>query len=529
MGNTHIPLLPQPNGEVLISSDDSLLYTSVSVIEYESDYVSAAEMMDAFFKHHYHLNLLVTPISGVTCTEPVLRIVRGKFQGSSEAYRIHCTELVCEIQAASAAGAIYGVQTVKQLMAEDAPSIPKCRIEDFPEYEWRGVMLDSARTFIEVEEIYRLLDLFSLLKFNRLHWHLTDDQGWRIEIKAYPKLTEMGAFREGSESRSFGRTRIVPGKMGGFYTQEQIRNIVRYAGNLGILIVPEIDLPGHVTAALNAYPELSCTGDSFVIPPGAGIFEDVLCLGKSETLEFVYKVLDEISILFPSPWIHLGGDEIPTGRWEECRECQKKRKVLGLNHERELHIWFCNTVAEYLKMKNRTLILWNDCMDDALTRDAFCQVWTPQRDLRNKALEAKKTYIFSDYFHSYFDLPHRITGVKQVYNYSRKLKRTRNISISILGTEFLLWTEWIHDRKGRDTHLFPRLIAGSEVAWTKTENSRYFHFIKGLKKMKRLMEKQYNVVFHNFRRSFPIFLVVWVSRIIRLFHVRKNQVNYKKE
>ncbi|MFN3684758.1 MAG: beta-N-acetylhexosaminidase, partial [Fimbriimonadaceae bacterium] len=272
-------------------------------------------------------------------------------------------ELVVEprgvsIRAPRPAGLFYGVQTLRQMLPPEAFGdrpvadgfLVRCgRVVDRPRFRWRGYLLDVGRHFRTVEYVKRTIDRLASLKMNVLHWHLTEDQGWRLEIRRYPKLTEIGAWRDQGGLR-----------YGGFYTQREVREVVRYAAERHVTVVPEIEMPGHCVAALAAYPELSCTGGPFQVANRWGVFEDVYCAGNDETLEFLKRVLDEVLGLFPSTFIHIGGDEVPKTRWRACAKCQERMRREGLRDEHELQSWFIRQIDRYLASKGRRLVGWDE-------------------------------------------------------------------------------------------------------------------------------------------------------------------------
>ena len=286
-----------------------------------------------------------------------------------EGYILLVTPSGIRIEASYAAGIFYGLQTLQQLIlnSKDA-KIPVCRITDSPRFAWRGVMLDVSRTFFPINLIKRYIDLFSEIKLNVLHLHLTDDQGWRIEINQYPRLTQIGSKFD-----------PVHNTMGGYYSQDEIRDLVRYASLRNMTLVPEIDMPGHMCAAIAAYPELSCTGIIPVIHThleGPDIHEEIFCAGKETTYRFIFNVLDELMALFPSTYIHIGGDEVPKAYWENCPHCQKTIADNGLQNEEELQSHFVNRVGTYLREHGRTLIGWDEILDGGkLTGDEVLMFW----------------------------------------------------------------------------------------------------------------------------------------------------------
>ncbi len=310
-------------------------------------------------------------------------------------------------------------------------------------------MLDVARSFCPVGEIRRIIDIMASFKLNVLHLHLSDDQGWRVALDAYPELGD---------------------EKSGRYTKQELKELVEYASVRQIMIIPEIDMPGHVTALLAAYPALSCTGGPFSIPKGEGIFPDILCVGKQGTLGFVKEVLSEMASLFPSPYIHLGGDEIPLERWAACPDCQKRKHTLALADEKELLRWFCNEMTEYANTLGKQVLLYSDYVDDAYDQSIITQIWNPL----SPGSQSEHQAIMSDYFHAYLDMDHTLLSLRQVYGFGKKLQ-ARGLA-QVMGAELMLWTEYISTREERDQHLFPRLLAGAEIFWTHHESLDYHRF-----------------------------------------------------
>src|SRR4051794_36430419 len=284
-----------------------------------------------------------------------------------EGYALDIKPAGIEIIAAAPAGLAWANQTVRQLLPIDgaAAALPSLKIEDRPRYSWRGLMLDVGRHFYPVAFIKRFIDLAAQHKYNVFHWHLTEDQGWRIAIDKYPRLTEIGAWRDDGNG----------GRTGGFYTKADVREIVAYAATRHITVVPEIELPGHCQAALAAYPERSCTGGPFHVSNRWGVHDDVYCAGKERTFEFLHDVIGEVIDLFPSRWFHIGGDECPKTRWQECADCQARIKSERLKDEHELQSWFVKRIEKFLNANGRRLIGWDEILEGGLAPGATVMSW----------------------------------------------------------------------------------------------------------------------------------------------------------
>ena len=285
------------------------------------------------------------------------------------AYRLDVTPNQVTITAADDHGLFWGVQTLRQLLPlqhEVPPSIPAVSIQDAPRYPWRGVMLDVARHFYPVSFVKQQIDLMSYYKFNVFHWHLTDDQGWRIQIKRHPKLTSVGGFRTEADGQRYG----------GFYTQQEIQDVVAYAKERNVTVVPEIEMPGHSSAAIAAYPELSCSGKPIKVPTTWGVFRNVDCVGKDSTYRFMENALDEVMQLFPSQYVHIGGDEVPAGVWDDCKACAELAQAHGItDDEQGLDGYFVDRMQKYLASKGKTLVGWDEILEGGLSPDAIVEVW----------------------------------------------------------------------------------------------------------------------------------------------------------
>lgn len=372
-----------------------------------------------------------------------------------EAYRLVVTRRSITISAADARGLFWGVQTLRQLLPlqqEVPPAIPVVSIEDAPRYAWRGVMLDTARHFYPVDFIKKQIDLMSYYKFDVFHWHLTDDQGWRIQIKRYPKLTSVGAWRKEADGSRYG----------GFYTQDQIRDVVAYARERNVMVVPEIEMPGHTSAAIAAYPELSCSGKPITVPATWGVFRDVDCVGKDSTFAFLQNVLDEVIPLFPSPYVHIGGDEVPEGVWADCAACQQLAQAKGLQGEAGLHSYFVRRIQTYLAGKGRTLVGWDEIMEGGMDPQAVVEVWRGPDEAKKALANGNRIIIASPF---YLDTPIDRMTLQDLYRTNPfdnpvLAKHPRRV----LGGEAPLWSERATPLNGA-ARLYPRLFAIAEHLW----------------------------------------------------------------
>ena len=394
--------------------------------------------------------------------------------------------------------------------------VPCAHIDDAPRFSYRGMHLDVARHFFSVDEVKRYIDLLAMHKLNVFHWHLTDDQGWRIEIKKYPKLTEIGSIRKYTMvEKNFDQYDNTP--YGGYYTQEQIRDIVNYAKERFITIIPEVDLPGHMVAALASYPSLGCTGGPYEVQGVWGVHPDVLCAGKEETYEFVTDVLSEVIELFPSRYIHIGGDECPKDRWKKCPLCQVRIRKLGLKTDKEhtaeerLQSYFMTRVEKFLNENNRQIIGWDEILEGGAAPNATVMSWrgtdggVQAAKLRHNVVMTPNTYLYFDYYQSEDTQTEPLAigsyvPLERVYDFEPVPDTLDNDSKKyILGAQANLWTEYISDFKQVEYMLLPRLDALSEVQWTQPENKNWVNFLDRLQHNIQVYDlKGYNYGKHIF-------------------------------
>jgi len=393
---------------------------------------------------------------------------------SAEEYSITIDEKGAKIKCSSKAGENYAVQTLKQLEFSYAGNIPYLKIKDKPAFSYRGFMIDCSRHFFSVEELKKIIDAASLFKFNRFHWHLTDDQGWRMEIKKYPLLTEKGSKREFS---NFGRY-FNKNSHEGFYTQSQMKEIVEYCRKKSIEVIPEIEMPGHTSACLHAYPRLSCTAKEIPVRTHAGIFKDILCAGKEEVYEFLFDILEEIALIFPSEYVHIGGDEAPKDRWMECPHCKQKLESLGLKDYEQLQGYMLNRIHEYLQKKGKKAITWNESLRGKnLEKGITVQNWREKNDECSIRASVGGKIVVSDFFHYYLDYPLGMTPLKKTYMYNPvPAVLPESLRKNILGVEATIWTEFIENIDNMSMMSFPRLAAVAETGWTQKEDKSYIDF-----------------------------------------------------
>lgn len=390
------------------------------------------------------------------CEDAVFRLEST----ADESYELEIDSKGIQLKSGRLTGLHRGIQTLLQILPPEAPEsaihLATARITDRPAFLHRGMLLDVCRHFFDVQTVKDYIDLLAHYKMNTLHWHLTEDQGWRIEMEAYPLLTEIAAWRTEADGTHYG----------GFYTKEQIREVVQYAEERHIRVIPEIELPGHSQAALAAYPWLGCTGGPYEVANDWGVFREIYCAGNDSVFAFLKTVLSEVMELFPGPYLHIGGDEAPKYRWEHCNKCQKRIAEHGLHDEHELQSWFIGEIAEFLAENNRILIGWDEILEGGLHPDAVVQSW---RGMEGgvAAAEAGQYAIMSPTSHCYFDYDLRAIDLEKVYSFNPiPADLDSSLHHFILGGECNLWTEHIPDRATLDAQTFPRLLAMSEVLWT---------------------------------------------------------------
>ncbi len=409
-----------------------------------------------------------------------------------EGYVMTVTQKGVTIQGGSAAGVFYGIQTLRKAVSE-GPIMPAAIITDAPRFGYRGMMLDCSRHFFSVEFVKKFIDLIALHNMNRFHWHLTDDQGWRIEIKKYPKLTEIGSQRSGT---ILGTNSDLDDGIphGGFYTQQEAREIVKYAQERHITVVPEIDMPGHMLAALACYPELGCTGGPYEVGHYWGVYTDVLCVGNPKVYEFVQEVLTEVMDIFPSEVIHIGGDETPTVKWEACPKCQ----ALGLSKEK-LQAHFTHKVFDFLTAHQRRALGWDEILEGC-PKDAMIMSWRGSAP-GAKAAQLGHDVVMTPTSHVYFDYlqsedrasePSRCSGfipVEKVYSLE-PAPDTLSVEAKqhILGAQANIWTEYLFTEGMVEYQALPRMTALAEVQWTQPERKDYKAFVERLTRMTSLFE-----------------------------------------
>jgi hexosaminidase len=491
--SSDINIIPQPaNAHVQPGSftiePDTRIITQMEM----EDVVGVCEYFNSFIKRAAGFELEIVDDEAVSSIsgDIVVTTFNADSTMGEETYRLRIqggSSVV--LQATTSAGLFYGVQTLLQLLPPEINSdqvvedidltMPAVYVYDYPRFEWRGMHLDVCRHIFSVQFIEKYLDLMAMYKMNTFHWHLTEDQGWRIQIDKYPELTSIGAWRTEPDGTLYG----------GFYTKEQIRRVVEYAAERNITVVPEIEMPGHCVAALAAYPHLSCTGGPFEVANIWGVKKDVYCAGNEEVFEFLENVLLEVMELFPSEYIHIGGDEVPKDRWQECRKCQKRIREEGLADENELQSYFIKRMERFLNEHGRKLIGWDEILEGGLAPEATVMSWRGDEggiEAASMGHDAVMTPGHSCYFDHYQADPATepkaiggLTTLKDVYHFNPIPEELNEAEQEhILGAQGNLWTEYIATPEHAEYMAVPRMLALAEVNWTRESRMHWERFLR---------------------------------------------------
>ena len=435
----------------------------------------------------------------------------------AEGYRLSVNSNRILIEASNSSGYFYAIQTLRQLLPksfyanrnvlDQRYTIPAVNIDDAPRFSYRGFMLDVSRFFMPKKEILKLLDMLALHKINYFHWHLVDDNGWRIQIKKYPRLTDIGAWRPERHNYFSMRANPVPGEPatnGGYYTQEDIQEIVKYASERCIEVIPEIEMPAHTISSLAAYPHLACPVAEHPISvlPGIGGTKaaDIYCAGNDSVYAFLEDVLTEVISLFPSEYIHIGGDEAQKSNWKKCPKCQKLMKEHNIPNEEELQSFFIKRINRFLKTNNRKLMGWDELVDSEIPDGATIFGWRGMGDAAEKAGKQGFNYIKSPaqkYYFIRYQGPQWFepftyfgtTSLRDVYEYEPQNANCEpEVKNRMLGVEACLWTEFVQHPREAEYLIFPRLAAFAETAWSKAQNKKWTDFISGLDELVKIYD-----------------------------------------
>jgi len=491
-------IIPTPLNQDI--KEGQFVLNNATGIKYPEALKVSAELLKSFIENGSDFQLK---------TSNDIEFILDSELNNKEGYVLDVQPKKIKIRASTDQGAFYAVQSLKQLLPlefenkslkEKQIAIKCVTIHDAPQFKYRGMHLDVGRHFFSVNFIKKYVDALAMLKMNTFHWHLTEDQGWRIEIKKHPKLQEVGAFRNvtlvghyNDEPQQFDGKRY-----GGFYSQDEIKDIIAYAQARHVTVIPEIEMPGHSQAAIAAYPELGCSNEKVEVATKWGIFEDIYCT-KDETFNFLEDVLDEVLELFPSNYIHIGGDEAPKIRWKTCNDCQHRIKTEGLKDEHELQNYFITRIEKYLNSKGRQIIGWDEILEGGLAPNATVMSW---RGIHG-AVEAAKQHhnvILTPGSHCYFDHyqstnssePLAIGGflpLDKVYSFNPIPEElTEEESEYVLGAQGNIWTEYIPTEAQVEYMAFPRILAMSEVVWSNPENKNYDDFVSRVENFNRRLD-----------------------------------------
>ncbi|MCM1544565.1 MAG: beta-N-acetylhexosaminidase [Ruminococcus sp.] len=468
-------IIPEPQEFKIVSDEAVFSLTDYAFIDFPDECQNAVKNLLDFTAKVFE----ITPIGS---GKESIVFKHDDSITNKEGYRLVVSYDNILIHYSAEAGAFYAVQTLKQLLLQGDCKLPQLEIADYPRYEYRGFMLDVSRYFYSVDAVKLFLDAMALHKLNRFHWHLTDDQGWRVELYNHLLLAQIGGFRAYT---NFGHK-----PHGGFYSKQDIAEIIEYAHERYITVIPEIDSPGHSVSAIAAYPELSCFNRELQVATHTGVKHDVLCVGKESTFEFMFSVFDELCEMFPDKIIHIGADEVPTTRWQLCPHCQKRMKDNGLKNEHELHTYYLNRIAEHIKSKGFEVIMWNDEIPSTVSKDIIWEYWNTAQSNQLMATEVNASRRIINSFRPYYlDLPYGTTNLRQCYEYEPDLSDvTEENRPNILGVEACLWSEYVPTMKKAGYCTFPRLGAYCETAWTSKANKSYENFEQKLSAYYKLLD-----------------------------------------
>jgi len=527
-----VSIIPQPVSvkQPRINAKFSITPATVIVLE-GSNLQKTAALLNDYLQQFYLFKLKVVDKS---TSANAIRLNYERLDKPIEgAYVLTVNNKGAYIAGDNEAGVFYGVQTLFQLlpvpdarlkMRPNKLAIPYISIEDEPRFEYRGIHLDVGRHFFPVSFVKKYIDYLAYHKFNIFHWHLTEDQGWRIEIKKYPLLTTVGGYRNGTIIGRFPGTGNDNIHYGGFYTQEEVKDVVQYAADRHITIIPEIEMPGHASAAIAAYPELSCfptestkhnpraawSGDSTgkQVQQTWGVFDDVFCAGKDNTFQFLQNVLDEVMPLFPGKYVHVGGDECPKNNWKRCPNCQQRMKDNNLKDEHELQSYFIQRMEKYLNSKGKTLIGWDEILEGGLAPNAMVMSWRGEAGGIAAAKEKHKVIMTPGnpvYFdHSQTKQEDSVTiggynPIEKVYAYEPVPKElSAEESKYVLGAQANMWTEYMKNTQKVEYMLFPRISALSEVLWSPKDKKNWDDFVMRMK----TQVKRYDLMGINYSKAF---------------------------
>ncbi|RPD40990.1 family 20 glycosylhydrolase [Chitinophaga barathri] len=481
-----ISIIPEPqsvqqmDGQVLITPRMKYFTNSEGA-------ENAAKLFNTFLEANYNMSLEKGTMQNSTLIFSDDEVL------PAEGYQLTATRNKIVLQGHEA-GLFYGVQTLQQLLGTRTTlgvPVRAVTIKDAPRFAYRGLMLDVGRHFFPVAYIKQYIDVMAHYKLNRFHWHLTEDQGWRIEIKKYPRLQSVASKRKETMMGPYRDGKYDGKPYGGFYTQEEVKDVVKYAAERFITVVPEIEMPGHAQAALAAYPNLGCTGGPYEVVTKWGVHKEVFCAGNDSVFTFLEDVLNEVMPLFPGQYVHIGGDECPKDRWKTCPKCQARMKALGLKDEHELQSYFIQRMEKYLNGKGKKIIGWDEILEGGLAPDATVMSWRGEAGgiaaakQKHDVIMTPNTYLYLDYHQGNpATEPLAIGGylpLEKVYSYEPyPASLSAEEQKYIKGVQGNVWTEYIPDQKSVDYFTYPRALALAEITWSPTAKKNYAAFLAKL-------------------------------------------------
>lgn len=495
-----VSLIPYPNS--LEEFNDSLVVKDIKVkydkaLENEfcelRDFMQESGVEVVSVKKKYNINLKLNEESCLSCGE--------------EGYILEVNKKNITITSNKPAGVFYGIQTLKQLVnisSQSKVTFPSVKIKDNPKFKWRAFMLDESRHFKGKNVVFNLLDQMALLKMNVFHWHLTDDQGWRIEIKKYPLLTKIGGYRKDTQINSVKSTKSTGKPHSGFYTQEDIKEVIAYAKTKHITIIPEIEMPGHASAAIAAYPWLGVNNKRIDVPSNFGVLKNIFNVSDPKTIMFLKDVLQEVIDLFPSKIVHIGGDEVKFDQWKESGQMTSWMKEHKISSYPDVQIAFTNKMSKFIESKNHRMMGWNDVLGEKLhhynddfeiektqklAKSTIIHFWKGSRDLMISALKKGHEVVNSQHNFTYLDYDYNSIPIEKAYSFSPIPEGIdESLKSQVLGLGCQMWSEWIPEIKDLYRQVFPRIAAYAEVGWTNPENKSIRRFLNSLEKVKQNWE-----------------------------------------
>ena len=511
-------LIPQPNELKTNTGHFAFNNSTVFYVSPELD-KNSTPIIESFSENLNTVSGFQTAVQPLNETETLSKqsiVFKTNEKIAPEGYELNIQPDEIMIQASDRSGVFYALQTLKQLLpvaiygnepvADTQWTLPCVEIKDAPRFGYRGLHIDVARHFFPKEEMKKILDLMALHKQNQLHWHLTDDQGWRIEIKKYPKLTEIGAFRDSTQIGGFNSTKYDPNPHGGFYTQDDIREIVAYATARHINIIPEIEIPGHASASIAAYPWLGTTGKQIKVSCRFGVHHEVYNVANPKVFDFLDDVIDEMIQLFPGEIFHIGGDEVRYNHWKESEETRKFMEEKGIQTYPELQVWITNLMSEKLKAKGRRMMGWNEItgvqlhdyqqekvqkQEQKLSEGTIVQIWKGSPELIKATAEQGYDILNSYNRYTYLDYDYNTIPLEKAYTFNPiPTDLPKSLKSKILGVGCQMWGEFIPTVKEMNLKVYPRIAAYAEVGWTRPDQKDFKRFTQSLQKLKAIWKKE---------------------------------------